>query len=430
VIIKEYGNAYMKRLVLFLIIAIILSGNLLAQDVWKKISEMPFPVSGGQVIYNQSISNPKFYILGGYSDYFQKSVDWIQEYDLSTHEWKFVGSMNSPRSFFIAGLWDTTIVFSGGAEVTSSSKEVLEAWNYKSSAAPFNYFSRPNLNRSYATGHIYGDNLLVIGGRSLLSENISYIVEYNLKSKSETYKYDFPTAEIPREHMSFYLNNVAYIFGGVFNGVKTWVKAYRIDQKQLVDRTDLLTEPRAGGTAVYNPKLRKGYLIGGYNESKRALKSVDEIVFYLDGSMGILKFKELQFARRNPMVVNYENAILVFGGQDENGKNVKEVEMFIDPNPDVEEENLPTEFSLSQNYPNPFNPETTISYQLPSSSFVKLRIFDLLGREVAILVNEFKEPGFYNCEWRIANGELPSGIYIYRLETENFFSSKKMLYLK
>jgi len=420
----------MKRLVLISIIAIFLSGKVLAQAVWIKISEMPFPVTGGQVIYNQSKTDPKFYILGGYSDYFQKSVDWIQEYDLSTNEWKFVGSMISPRSFFIAGLWDTTIVYSGGAEVTSTSKEVLEAWTYKSSSTPFNYFSKPNLNRSYATGHIYGDVFLVIGGRSLLSENISYIVEYNLKSKTETYKYDFPTAEIPREHMSFYLNNIAYIFGGVFNGVKTWVKAYRIEQKQLVDRTDLLTEPRAGGTAVYNPKLRKGYLIGGYNESKKALKSIDEIVFYLDGSMGILKFKELQFARRNPMVINYENAILVFGGQDENGKNVKEVEMFVDPNPGVDEEYLPTEYILSQNYPNPFNPETTISYQLPAASFVKLKVFDLLGREVATLVNEYKEPGNYNCEWRIANGELPSGVYIYRLETENYISSKKMIYLK
>ncbi len=75
---------------------------------------------------------------------------------------------------------------------------------------------------------------------------------------------------------------------------------------------------------------------------------------------------------------------------------------------------IPTEYSLSQNYPNPFNPTTVISYQLPVNSHVALKIFDLLAREVATLVNEKKEAGRYSVQWD-ASG-FASGIYFYRLE--------------
>ncbi|MDQ7818126.1 MAG: T9SS type A sorting domain-containing protein [Melioribacteraceae bacterium] len=98
---------------------------------------------------------------------------------------------------------------------------------------------------------------------------------------------------------------------------------------------------------------------------------------------------------------------------------------------------IPHEFYLFQNYPNPFNPETVISYQLPVSSYVTLKVYDILGREVATLIDEFKQAGRYNCELRtlpagrqVANGELTSGIYFYRLSSGSFHQTKKMILLK
>ncbi|MBA4320169.1 MAG: hypothetical protein C0412_17350, partial [Flavobacterium sp.] len=85
---------------------------------------------------------------------------------------------------------------------------------------------------------------------------------------------------------------------------------------------------------------------------------------------------------------------------------------------------LPLNFSLSQNYPNPFNPETTINYQLPTPGLVTLTVYDLLGREVATLVDEYKQAGNYNCKLRIENGELSSGIYFYRLQSGSFSETK------
>jgi hypothetical protein len=99
------------------------------------------------------------------------------------------------------------------------------------------------------------------------------------------------------------------------------------------------------------------------------------------------------------------------------------------------EVNIPNEFSLSQNYPNPFNPTTKIKYTIPTvtsseveGSLVTLKVYDVLGNEIATLVNEEKLPGIYEVEFSAAN--LSSGMYIYQLRTESFVSSRKMTVLK
>lgn len=90
----------------------------------------------------------------------------------------------------------------------------------------------------------------------------------------------------------------------------------------------------------------------------------------------------------------------------------------------------PTEFNLFQNYPNPFNPTTTIQYSISSMQFVKLKIYDMLGREVATLVNEEKPAGIYNAQFSISDARLSSGIYFYKLQAGNFVDTKKMMLLK
>ena len=94
----------------------------------------------------------------------------------------------------------------------------------------------------------------------------------------------------------------------------------------------------------------------------------------------------------------------------------------------VKESKLPFGFELHQNYPNPFNPETTISYKVQAASQVSLKVFDVLGREVATLVNEFQQPGSYVKTLHATS--LPSGIYFYRLQAGSFISTKKMILLQ
>ncbi len=101
----------------------------------------------------------------------------------------------------------------------------------------------------------------------------------------------------------------------------------------------------------------------------------------------------------------------------------------------VDENQLPTEFSLSQNYPNPFNPTTTINFSVPvvaprgvEVQNVSLKIYDILGTEIATLVNEQKSPGNYSVEFDA--GKLPSGVYIYKIAIDNFNAAKKMTLIK
>ncbi|MEW6654251.1 MAG: T9SS type A sorting domain-containing protein, partial [Bacteroidota bacterium] len=91
---------------------------------------------------------------------------------------------------------------------------------------------------------------------------------------------------------------------------------------------------------------------------------------------------------------------------------------------------LPEKFELEQNYPNPFNPSTVISYKLQAASRVTLKVYDVLGREVAALVDEFKQPGIYNSQFSILNSQLSSGVYFYRLTTPTNTTTKKMVLTK
>lgn len=98
---------------------------------------------------------------------------------------------------------------------------------------------------------------------------------------------------------------------------------------------------------------------------------------------------------------------------------------------DVQEnKNVPHEFSLQQNYPNPFNPETSITYNIPNAAFVTLKIYDVLGKELIVLENEFKQPGYYEYVFDMHDYNLSSGVYFYTLTANGFCATKKMLFLK
>ena len=89
---------------------------------------------------------------------------------------------------------------------------------------------------------------------------------------------------------------------------------------------------------------------------------------------------------------------------------------------------IPTEYKLYNNYPNPLNPSTNIKYQIPNSKFTTIKIFDILGKEIEILVNEKQSPGIYEVTFDGSN--LPSGIYYYTIQAGDFTDTKKMVLIK
>jgi len=92
------------------------------------------------------------------------------------------------------------------------------------------------------------------------------------------------------------------------------------------------------------------------------------------------------------------------------------------------QQDIPTEFNLSQNYPNPFNPVTLIKYQVPTTSHVSIKVYDLTGQEVASLVNEVREVGTYEIKFDASS--FASGVYLYRMVAGDFISARKFNVLK
>ncbi|MCX6134944.1 MAG: T9SS type A sorting domain-containing protein [Ignavibacteriales bacterium] len=137
-----------------------------------------------------------------------------------------------------------------------------------------------------------------------------------------------------------------------------------------------------------------------------------------------------------------DSSYLLLSAPDPHGSAVTIICVFSDPGglsdstywrllpPDLvsDQHVIPSQLELAQNYPNPFNPSTTISYSVPRSTMVLVRIFNALGQEVALLVNDLKEAGTYQLRWNASN--VRSGTYFYRLQVEEFVQTKKMLLLR
>ncbi|MCZ6703883.1 MAG: choice-of-anchor D domain-containing protein, partial [Ignavibacteria bacterium] len=129
-----------------------------------------------------------------------------------------------------------------------------------------------------------------------------------------------------------------------------------------------------------------------------------------------------------PIADGHFTAYIILDSNDPDSLQVR-IPVVLDVVTGIEDEiNLPTIYALYQNYPNPFNPTTQFSYDLPEQSNVLLKIYNILGEEVATLINETQNPGRFNIVWDASH--LASGIYLYRFIAGNFVETKKMILLK
>lgn len=151
--------------------------------------------------------------------------------------------------------------------------------------------------------------------------------------------------------------------------------------------------------------------------SKQSNNLAWEKIGFVEGNGNSNSPKSYRFTDDNPI---QGNLVYRLKQLDINGdyKYSKEIEVNL----------IPKNFILFQNYPNPFNPSTTIKFSLPKMSFVTIKIFDITGREVATLLNGFKDPGTYSINFNA--GSLSSGTYFYKITSENFVQIRKMLLLK
>ena len=410
----------------FLIILSLISVNLFPQS-WQVVGQMPIPVSGGQaVVHGQMI-----YILGGFSETMNTNVDLIQAYDPKKNTWTIAGQMKAPRADFIADIYDSSLFYAGGISPELTYASSFETWNFSSS--PIILGTLGNFNRVYATGHIVNNKLYVFGG-SIASANLQYMVEYDIPSGQITYSNDSVFSLVyPTQQMSVVINNNIYIFGGARGVLLKSILKYDIQNKKLVILPSELGKPRAAGTAV-NYINNSVLIIGGFDETHHALSAVDKITLNND-EVEIDDGPSLNYGRVDPMAVNYNGIIYVFGGLDKDGQPVPQIEMLGNPTTVINnDKNInPNGFNLDYNYPNPFNPSTEIKFTIGKTCRVSLDVYSLLGEHVVNLTSKIYSPGNYTFTWNGRDGKgaaVPSGVYIYRLSSDYFTDSKKMVLLK
>jgi hypothetical protein len=156
----------------------------------------------------------------------------------------------------------------------------------------------------------------------------------------------------------------------------------------------------------------------------------EDHIFSGSGPLVRLKFSGTLPLKFEQTAIHHQEGISLISSE------AKELAFEFDPAPtDVTEEkkSIPVEFALSQNYPNPFNPETQIGYALPTDSYVKLSIYNVLGQKVRTLVDERKGAGYHSVRWDGKDDkgdEVSSGIYFYKIQTDKFNQTNKMLLVK
>ncbi len=329
------------------------------------------------------LKDGRILVSGGYrrpTDIHDKNTvfDSCEIYDPVTEKWTIAASMNMPRKEHSSILLeDGTVLVVGGN--SPNQNRTCEIYNPTNDTWVFT----DSLNEARASSAsilLPNGNVFISGG----SSNEKSCELYDVTEKKWSYVGDMNSGR--SEHQIYYLE--------------------KTDQLLIM-----------GGNNRHN----------GYDD----WELYDPINFTTIG-YGIFPMRKI-FSRDNTIKLN-DGRILIAGGMEFESVGMPYLWsskscQILDYLTSVKEiQSIPGGFELSQNYPNPFNPATSINFYLPNSGFVNLSIYNILGQEVANLVNSYKASGNYTINWNAGN--LSSGIYLYRLETGSQIITKKMLLIK
>jgi N-acetylneuraminic acid mutarotase len=340
-------------------------------------------------------------------------------YDPLTDTWEYRTPVPTPRGFLASAVVNDTIYAIGGGYPTS--KDVVEAydpatdtWTTKAKMLQ----PRIGMAAAVVNGIIY-----IIGG-NYTERNCQ---AYDPSTNTWEEKTPVPVGSGGVVSATVY-NGLIYVFGGSdYSGVPyNAVYAYDPQTDTWTKKTDMITGRFALQTYLVDGRI---YVIGGSQAQYTAVATV-EVYDPVNNTWNTLANMPQSCAVFAGAVVN--GRVYVLGGTSDWATARTDVWEF-DPlgtptGIDRQRDALPTSFLLEQNYPNPFNPTTVVSYQLPVVSDVKLAVYDLLGREVTVLVDEKKPAGRY--EFRFDATGLSSGVYVYRLTTGEYVESRRMVLIR
>lgn len=418
-----------------LIITIITGGSLVLAQTrasWEIAGDMLVPVYGGQAVSIDSL----IYIFGGYSDSLQKPLNLVQVYDPAENSWKTTADLLEPRYGFILCQIDKYRLFAiGGNQYNIRDQVSAELRNFSNVSGPVETASRDSsLNRIYATGHILGQNLYIIGGLSAVRSSDAparpFIMIYDISNGLISGGPDSLASKdyFVYHHTSVVYDSVIYIFGGVRYGVTSSIYACDL-RTGVVEPIARMTGLRAGAASVLIGDAI--IILGGYSESARSLNSVE---FFVPAENSSYTAPAMNYGRKEPMATVHDGFLYVFGGKDRGGNTVTAVERIQLRTEATRVSAAATRnFQLLSNYPNPFNPGTTISFTIPGPGVVRLDIFNITGEYIRALVDKRLPAGAHKIYWdgkNEAGRDVPSGIYFCRIINQNQSHQRKLVLVR
>jgi N-acetylneuraminic acid mutarotase len=411
---------------LIIISLVLISIQIQAQYGWARITYMPTPRTGATA----SVVDGKIYVIGG-SITGLIDVANNEMYDPSTDIWDTLAPMPTPRGFLTSAVVNGIIYVIGGGFPTATNK--IESYNPLTNTWDTTLTNLPGETR--------------LGMRAGVVNGIIYVVAGNYNQR-DCYAYDpvmdtwdtlasMPIGGGGALSVTVY-NGLVYTFGGSTDPIWTPVNTvYAYNPATNIWDTTLTPMPTsrfAFQTYLIGDTI---YAVGGSQSQNTSLATV-EAYYPITDTWDTRPNMPIDRSWFAGAVVN--NKIYVIGGSTNWSNNLGEVWEYGSV-VGVEEELIPpSNFILEQNYPNPFNPSTVIGYQLPISSDVTLTVYDLLGREITTLVDEYKPAGNYEVIFDSHSGNvrnLPSGVYFYQLKATPsggqagfFVETKKMILIK
>lgn len=372
----------------------------------QNIPNLPIPICSGTA----EVINDSIFIFGG-ANRWAGTILYQTVYKFDGTGWSLYDSIpdNNVWGMESVVVGNEIYLFAGwpsGGRLVRKYDVINKTWNYlNQSPNTANY----SIGVEYLNNHIY------------LFNTTGAVYEYDLAT--DTWQTKTPNSTPAHSISSVAYQDEVYILG-VYDS--TFYK-----YTPLTDVWTQLANPPYKITRcameVINNKI---YCAGGSPEGNVA--PVRTMLGYdvLSDTWSIDQF-ELTDERAWMASVMYNNQFMVMGGFDSTGFAVDVVEEIIPLGPATETQekfNQPAEYFLNQNYPNPFNPSTTIQYSVPEASFISLKVFDVLGNEVATLINGYKQAGDHKVDFNAE--ELGSGIYFYKLQTNSFVGTMKMILMK
>ncbi|MCL4510987.1 MAG: T9SS type A sorting domain-containing protein [Bacteroidetes bacterium] len=379
----------------------------------------------------------KLYLIGGATMRMQgmqgMGTTTVDAFDFENMSWdESIAPLNTPRAFATAVALDDSIYVMGGVDDQGNVLSSVEVYDPNKNG--WHYTSSMQMARKGAAATAFGDYIMVFGGGGSSTGPYREVEAYSLDNGSWTVT--IPMVFGRAYHKVFRVRNAIYIFGGNGGslGLLSFIEKY-VPSIGPVQISVALRRPRMlFGIAARGDSV---FVVSGAGPQSNPNLPIEMLDFHQDGAERDTELTStvLDTPRVGFVAAEGEDGkIYLFGGVSPDYKagqfpisSVGTISVLtaVKETPNT----TPTNFKLSQNYPNPFNPTTTIEFNVPlPGAKISLDVYNILGENVKTLVNGYLQGGRHVASFDGRN--MPSGTYIYRLQTENGSTYRKMVLIK